>query len=1248
MKSNSSLIAGLKRFPETIKKNWITILVMYLLWLIPAVFAQIGKAPPFLKYLNFITAGGSGMINPSALKIAGGAVSKSLVLTFIIGTVIPIFRGRKINDVLRLKGYFAGFMSLLKKGLKGLGLMFIGAGVALALHGFMSTDFSLENSFVSFIAMLYAMSAAQKIKIPGVQGLAPGFLVSLVMAYFSWNTYLAGAALLALGLVLFVISLFTGKTPRQTAVLMLVLMLICGWMAVPALANSQVYSEENPGIELVVPNAVTAHEPFEVIIRLKNPNVKKQVNRIGVNTGSVESSYVTKPAEDKDGINYHGEDEIKFTLDVKEHISEPRKLVVNVRFESLSRDASGTLGSGLNLWVSQAITQQTHVVEADLPTHYTYKQEGNDPFKNLYSSVFTENVQYEKSSNVGFGRWFKITMYPTDAEYYLQNGRDAFDLSAYGLDNIPDNSETIEPKTMEAPQELLDRFGATKGALVLCELRETKPQSPGSDDILMDLVHLNYFFFYLKGNTIFRIWGESDDGVFEASAADLAESMKKELYDAMASIRMMPVSSDAPAYPMEVNAYFFPENESAPIVTENTIVASEEAVTEAAGAPTEKGAVAVALASGIFAAAVAGVAAGAMGASTDESKAEDQRRREYQLIISKTVGSNIKPDQNVTAYASVYERIYEENGSYSEQINPSLSEKIEFSSPDSFVRLSAPVMSGDSRCVAFIADSTPQGKRSAKECTITCMVVGPGGMHRQNIVFHIVDEPYVAIPQKLFIWADSGRSFEWSYEPMDFTEPVETVSVSCQQSNLPFEISASKDLKDKKVTVRDLTMNKPFEGFFDSYTCEIEAKNKIEIGRTVFYVVMCHEGITVDFLGGRPQILAKLQENDSGKMVETRVMVRGGFWNEKQNNFEIVAPDKVYLEYEDEKNVFALLDAKSVENPDFHSSDGKAYLLSVTHSLPSMEAVTGELHVKGNVNGRAISGIVKVILEPDRLTYEKAFEKEYLACRRIIEIYMSERFKSKKLLELENAKRTLGLEDLKLFRQKCWGIAQNCIMQDRQQYVMDEAWYDEAIATAEFLVYIGDIAFDLAMGPIGGPIAGFLAAQVKSSFLEVVEIIIKNPQQSYFEIIWEFVSSRIEQTLGSADGLIEVPKATETKKLAIWLTCYVIYRIGFHWWFDKDEDDQPIGLTKAVEAGLQDFVGKGFGVLLGDYIGKCGKGRWPEKISVTDADQDLVNKNVSKATKAGLDALDKAAAKADEAALALYKNLMSYFRSFGQ
>ena len=185
-------------------------------------------------------------------------------------------------------------------------------------------------------------------------------------------------------------------------------------------------------------------------------------------------------------------------------------------------------------------------------------------------------------------------------------------------------------------------------------------------------------------------------------------------------------------------------------------------------------------------------------------------------------------------------------------------------------------------------------------------------------------------------------TFEWPYEPKDFIEPVETVSISCHQIELPFEISVPKGLNENKVTVKDLILKRPFEGFYDSYTCEIVAKNKNETARTIFYVVMCHEGITVDFLGGKAEILAKLKEDDSGKMVETRVKVRGGVWNEKQRILEMVAPEGISLCYEDEKEVFALLEAMWVEDPDYHSADGKSYLLSVAHSLPSMNAVPGK------------------------------------------------------------------------------------------------------------------------------------------------------------------------------------------------------------------------------------------------------------------------------------------------------------------
>lgn len=1241
----SKLMTSIKRLPMSIKNNLVSIGVMYVLWMIPAIFLQVGKDPSFLKPLYFITAGKSGIINPNAIQMAGGVASKSLVMTFLIGTVIPIFKGRRLNIFSNIKAYFANVYSVLKSGLNGLAQLLLGAGVALVLHGFMSTDFSMENSFVSIIGMTYAFGAAKNIKIPGIVGMAPGFLASFVMSNFSWNTYLVGSALIVLGGVIFLVSYFAKKPPKKIAALMLAIFIFLGSTVSPVWAQAEVYNKENPGVELIIPNSFTAYEPFEVVVKIANPEVKKQIDRVEINMGTVKSEYIKKPTEDADGKNYKGENEVKFTMVVNEYTTEPRKVEVSAYFKKLYKDASGTRGEGVNLIVKKGITQQTQVANIKLPSQYTYKQEGNNPFKNSFNYTFSETVKYEKAQNVGFGRWFQMRMYLSEGGYYMPNGVDAFDIIAYGRSQNPNNSQTVNEKAMEAPKELLETFGATKGALILYEYQDTKLKTP-STDILMDIFSLNYFFYYVKGNTIFRIWGECSDGVIEASAKDLLESKKKELYDSMASVRLEAVPSEAPAYPMEVNTYFFEQKAStAPVATENTTVANKEAVKQAAATPLSKGAIAVALVSGIFSTAIASVAAGAIGANTTEGELEDKRRREYQLIISKTVGQNIKSDQAVTIFASIYERIYEEDGTYSEQINRMLSEMIEFSSPESFVKFSAPSMQGDSKAVDFVAESNEKGERFSKQCTITCIAIGSGGTHRQNVVFNIVDEPYVAIEQKLFILANSGKTFEWNYEPMDFVEPVETVTLSTHQSELPFEINISKDLKDKKVTVKDLVARKPFKGFFDTYTCEIIAKNKKETGKIIFYVVMCYEGIMVDFLGAKQEILAKLRDDNSGKMVETRVKVRGGLWNEKQKNLEMLSPKGITLSFDDEKDIFALLEASSVENLDFHTPDGKAYLLSVAHSLPSMDAVKGTIRVEGEVGGRRMSSEQEISIEPDRLTYEKEFEKEYQNCKRIIEVYMSERFKTKKLMELERAKHKLGLEDLKLFRQNCWGIAQRCIMQERQQYLIDEAWYDEAIATAELLVYIGDMAFDLALSPIGGPIAGFLAAQVKSSFIEVLGIIIENPNKSYFDIIWEFTSKRIEQTLGSADGLIEVPKATEREKLAIWLACYVIYRIGFHWWFDKDEEDNSIGLKEAIKVGLQDFVGKGFGVLLGDFIGKCGKGRWPAKISVTDADQALVNEQVSKAAKATLDKMDKVAKKADDTVLELYKNLITYFNT---
>lgn len=50
---------------------------------------------------------------------------------------------------------------------------------------------------------------------------------------------------------------------------------------------------------------------------------------------------------------------------------------------------------------------------------------------------------------------------------------------------------------------------------------------------------------------------------------------------------------------------------------------------------------------------------------------------------------------------------------------------------------------------------------------------------------------------------------------------------------------------------------------------------------------------------------------------------------------------------------------------------------------------------------------------------------------------------------------------------------------------------DEAIATAEFAVYIGDTALDIASAPFGGPIAGFVVSQVKGSVIDLITCALK-------------------------------------------------------------------------------------------------------------------------------------------------------------
>lgn len=468
------------------------------------------------------------------------------------------------------------------------------------------------------------------------------------------------------------------------------------------------------------------------------------------------------------------------------------------------------------------------------------------------------------------------------------------------------------------------------------------------------------------------------------------------------------------------------------------------------------------------------------------------------------------------------------------------------------------------------------------------------------------------------------------------------VTIEAVQENHPFELELGKNKKGEDIIiVRANSESEPFESFFHSYMCEIIGENEKEYARNRFYVEVCNEGILPDFLGKPKEIRGYRVSLDSEEMEETLFDVKLGLWNEEKHTLEFIKPDNIDINLTDDRNIFELIGMEVKPDENSVLTDRTRYIAKAKTNFPSTKPIKGKMHLS-SYGEKVIENEIDISLVPDILQYERNKEKEYEACKRVIEIYMAPRFRGKKLYELEKAKFNLGLEDLREFRKKCWSIAEQSIMQEGQEYLKDAAWYDEAIATLDLVVYIGDMAFDLALAPIGGPITGFLAGEVKAAFIEVCSSLLTSPNKSLGELATDYAYKRLENLLGTADGLISIPDKTKPKELTIWLTCYTIYRIGYHKKFDTDDNNEPISIIEAVERGLMDFVGKGAGALLGDFIKEQGKGRWVEKISVADKDQEIVDNAVSTAAKTTFDVLDKGAAKVDDIVEEALETLMQY------
>ncbi len=663
-------------------------------------------------------------------------------------------------------------------------------------------------------------------------------------------------------------------------------------------------------------------------------------------------------------------------------------------------------------------------------------------------------------------------------------------------------------------------------------------------------------------------------------------------------------------------------SKAAPAVVDQV---KESQASKTAGETSVPVAVAIVAAGVVAALAGAGAAAGAAAGQGASSNNEKPQESTYKMALKKDFGDKIKYNaDSVTVYA----RMIEVTAEGAEIDRPDLTQRISIFSENPLLEVSAGVMSGSYLGAGVIAGKAAKAQTNV-EVILSFRFTGEGGTFQNNVKFKIVGECSIELEaEKIFLLAASGRSFELPYEFMNFIMEPTDVTVKAMKDGVPFDLSLGKNKEGKPVIVAtDKAEKKPTVQFFESFPCEIVAKNEKESARTVFSTVLCYEGILPDFLGKEKEIVA--YQNAEGEMPVTNIAFRLGLWDEAKKNLAMSRPKEIEVDFSDEQGVFEVIGLENEIDTGKSTSEYVLYAFKAEKSLPSPAPVPGILSVIYRSDTASFESATAVKLIPDLLTYEKEREKEFQNCKRIINTYMAVRFRVQKLKELREGYDKMGLRDLQLFRQKCWEIASRCILQEKESYLIDSYWYDEAIATAELVVYVGDIALDVALAPFGGPIAGFVIGQVKSGLLELIAVRIEKGGVSY-AAIYKLIMKRLEQAAGQADGLIETPGFDKPKALVAWLSCYVLYRIMFHWYFDKEDNGDPKGLVEAVQSGLMDFAGKGVSLLLGEFAKGIAKERGLDLHSTADKEQQWVNDKVSKGAKKGLDAMDHAAETLDK------------------
>ena len=166
-----------------------------------------------------------------------------------------------------------------------------------------------------------------------------------------------------------------------------------------------------------------------------------------------------------------------------------------------------------------------------------------------------------------------------------------------------------------------------------------------------------------------------------------------------------------------------------------------------------------------------------------------------------------------------------------------------------------------------------------------------------------------------------------------------------------------------------------------------------------------------------------------------------------------------------------------------------------------------------------------------------AWEKAYEDCKTTIYDYFKDSTERKKLLDmLERNKHKFDVEGMVEFRKKIWMIAHDLMINEAQSYISEANSYDAIIDTLEWVVWMGDLAFQVVLSTYMGPFAAFGTSTFKEIAITGYRMVIE--EKSVDEFIDLQIASFKEVLFSVAKGGVintrNIGKIYKGNKIKVW------------------------------------------------------------------------------------------------------------------